>query len=72
MSELVLTKEEERAVAALNRLAKRWPKSLQLFSWSGSLHVLKPGDGRTIEAATVTTIAGIPNSGGDPNGDDEA
>jgi hypothetical protein len=36
-----LTKEEERAIASLGRLAKKWPQSLWLFSQNGSLHVMK-------------------------------
>jgi hypothetical protein len=66
MGNLVLTCAERNAVAALRRLAKRWPKTLTLFSWSGTLAVFKPGDDRTYEEATVTTIRGIPNDGGDP------
>lgn len=36
-----LTPEERAAVQALKRLAKKWPKSLWLFSASGTLHVMK-------------------------------
>ena len=32
-----LTVEEEKAIASLERLARRWPDSLTLFSWFGSL-----------------------------------
>lgn len=35
------TREEEKAIAALKRLAKKWPKSLWLFSASGSLCVMR-------------------------------
>jgi len=72
VNEIDLTAEEQRAIAALKKLAKSWPRTLQLFSWSGSLRVLKPGGGRTMETATVAYVSGIPNSGGDPNGDDVA
>lgn len=43
-----LTDEERRAIASLRRLAKRWPKSLWLFSASGTLHVMRksPDGGR--------------------------
>ena len=69
-----LTAEEERAVRALQKLAKKWPSTLRLFSWSGTLVVLKPGDGRTMEEAEVTQIgkSQIPNDGGDPDWDDVA
>ena len=53
MNEIDLTAEEQRAIAALKKLAKSWPRTLQLFSWSGSLRVLKPGGGRTMETATT-------------------
>lgn len=65
---------EEQAVSALKRLAKRWPKSLWLWSASGSLHVMKCGEDRNrIETPTggyssraiIESIEGIPNDGGD-------
>ena len=39
MSEL--SAAETSAIASLERLAKRWPQSLMLFSWSGALCVIK-------------------------------
>jgi len=36
-----LTKEERAAIRALKRLEKTWPKSLWLFSASGSLCVMR-------------------------------
>lgn len=36
-----LTAEEKAAVAALRRLAKKWPDSLWLFAASGNLHIMK-------------------------------
>lgn len=65
-----LTNEEKAAIEYLQRIAKWWPKSLQLFSWSGSLHVMKPGDGRTYEQASVARVT-ISSDGGDPDGDEE-
>lgn len=35
-----LSSAEEEAIKALEKLAKKWPKTLMLFSWSGSLVVL--------------------------------
>ena len=67
------TDEERRAIATLHRLSKRWPKSLMLFSWSGSLVVV---DREQWHAATdvdrghgrcVMARIDIPNDGGDPN-----
>jgi len=64
-----LTIEEEKVIKSLKRLAKKWPKSLKLFSWSGTLCVMD----NTIELDNVRandlifdTILGIPNDGGDP------
>jgi hypothetical protein len=65
-----LTSEERNAIAALERLAKRWPPSLKLFSWSGLLCVVPNGvslsDSDDPDGLVITTIAGIPNDGGDP------
>ena len=67
-----ITPEEKRAIAALKKLAKTWPKSLWLFSASGSLCVMKNDEGGERQMrgdavdteACVTTIR-IPNDGGD-------
>ena len=63
-----LTKEEELAIRSLKRLAKKWPKSLQLFSWSGSLTVLKAERPKDLVSKwyPVSKILGISNDGGDP------
>jgi hypothetical protein len=68
-----LSADEEKAIRSLKRLAKTWPKSLWLFSASGTLlvmragengdHVHLPSDGVDPDYA-LTTIA-IPNDGGD-------
>ena len=74
-----ITKEEARAIRTLERLAKRWPKSLWLFSAGGAFHVMKldPEGNRYVyamghesggsgmdHAASLATIA-IPSDGGD-------
>jgi hypothetical protein len=68
-----LTEEERKAIAALHRLAKRWPDTLTLFSWSGSLVVFKSDewnerdmDGIDASDYVTDTIQGITNDGGDP------
>jgi hypothetical protein len=68
---------EKQTVAALRRLEKNWPEGYTLFSWSGSLCLmkddLKPEDQglRTAEGshneAIVATFYGISNDGGDPD-----
>ena len=55
---------EAAAIRSLQRLAKKWPQSLHLFSWSGSLKVTKRNS-NDIDAA-IADIDGIPNDGGDP------
>lgn len=70
---ITATAEEKRAIAALKRLAKRWPKTLWLFSASGTLSVMKlrrdgdkyrlPGGGMDPQAAIADID--IPNDGGD-------
>ncbi len=67
------TSDEQKAIRALQRLAKKWPKSLWLFSAAGSLCVMRaaddgshhslPGGGVDPDYA-LETIA-IPNDGGD-------
>ena len=63
---LSITTEEARAIQSLRRLAKKWPESLRLFSWSGTLCVTKRNS-NDIDTM-ITNIEGIPNDGGDPQG----
>jgi len=65
-----LTFKEDAAIRRLEKLAKTWPSTLSLQSWSGSLHVLKIQRGKTIDECKVALIRGIPNDGGDPSGND--
>ena len=69
-----LTQEEQAAITALKRLARRWPQSLYLFSASGSLLVVKTDEGGGLphtpngsvdNAFVVEHVHGIPNDGGD-------
>lgn len=72
---MILTSDEARAIRSLKRLAKRWPKSLYLFSASGTLLVVHADensgglphtrDGAVDQDYIVDTIEGIPNDGGD-------
>ena len=72
-----LNPEEKRAIRALKRLEKIWPKSLWLFSAAGTLCVMKCGeDGErayrrsydgsdSIDHRMQITDIDIPNDGGD-------
>ena len=68
-----LTDEERRAIRALRRLEKIWPRSLWLFSASGSLRVMKNGDdgerlmthGGGVDPNGVVEKIDIPSDGGD-------
>lgn len=71
-----LSKEEKRAINALERIAKKWPKSLWLYSGSGSLCVMKKAEGNNramnenggvCQEHIITTIK-IENDGGDWDG----
>ena len=64
METIIVTKEEQKAIASLKRLAKKWPSSLTLFSHSGSLNVLKNNCGDI--PVDIDVIVGIRNDGGDP------
>lgn len=66
-----ITRAEARAIKALQYTASIWPKTLMLFSWSGTLHIMKPGEGRTHEEASIGVVS-IRNDGGDPNAYEEA
>lgn len=69
----VPTAQETKAIAGLKTLAKRWPKSLWLFSASGTLCVMQRGpDGERahtsaggVDEAYVLATINIPNDGGD-------
>lgn len=74
MADLELTDEEERAIASLKRLAKKWPDTLWLYSASGILNVMRCDEGGKHAMLRncgvdpeycVDTIAGIDNDGGD-------
>ena len=68
-----LNKKEKIAINRLRRLAENWPKSLWLFSGSGSLCVMKFGrDGKRVideqgcfDSKYIVDIIDIPNDGGD-------
>lgn len=61
-----LNASERRAIESLRKLAKRWPKTLYLFSNSGTLEVHKADDGGAVcDATLVDNIYGIRNDGGD-------
>lgn len=67
-----VTKEEAAAIAALQMLARKWPKTLWLFSANGSLCVMKKnGAGEREETSGVYDpdfcVGEVPieNDGGD-------
>jgi hypothetical protein len=73
MEPIKTTPEEDRAIRSLKRLAKKWPKSLWLFSASGRLHVMRCDEngqavmtknGGSDPDYSITTI-NIKNDGGD-------
>jgi hypothetical protein len=67
MPVIIVTDEEQKAIASLKRLAKRWPKTVSLFGWSGTLCVVKRlEDGRQ---GLITTVD-IMCDGGDPSDDE--
>lgn len=67
-----LSGDEKRAIASLHRLAKRWPKTLWLFSASGTLWVMRAGpkgehvmDGEGADQSYCIAELDIENDGGD-------
>ncbi len=61
-----LTAEEKQAIAALQRLAKSWPKSLWLFSAAGTLNVMKTNEAGE-RARKMEHWGGQPAEGLDPD-----
>jgi hypothetical protein len=61
-----LTQEERRAVRSLQRLARKWPRSLMLFCGGCGLTVRKPEPGKFYgDEYTIASISGVPCDGGD-------
>ncbi len=68
----VATEEERKAIAAFKRLAKKWPKTLWLFSGSGTLNVMQKRDGERVMTSDggvdpdfSLSVIDIENDGGD-------
>lgn len=62
-----LTPEEAKAVRALKRLSNKWPRTLKLFSWAGTLVIMDSDMEASHDAILVhDTTFDIPNDGGDP------
>ena len=57
-----MNEQERVAVALLQELADLWPSSLLLFSWSGSLVVIRRATGEVV----ANIHDGLLNDGGDP------
>lgn len=67
-----LTSQETNAIKSLQRLAKRWPHSLWLFSGAGTLWVMRKKEGQKVvnrtgafDADYATAQIDIENDGGD-------
>lgn len=61
-----LSSGERKAIDSLRRLAAKWPRSLALFSNSGTLEVHKNNADESFTDATyIDSIVGISNDGGD-------
>jgi len=62
-----LTPEEASAIRSLKRLAKKWPRSLTVFGWNGSMYVMDSSTNKGA-SAVLDVVSGIPCDGGDPDG----
>lgn len=72
-----LTAEEKSAIRALQRLARRWPKTLWLFAGDGAKIAIlktgpdgermrtKEGGGESVDQNYIVGFAELPNDGGD-------
>ena len=70
--QVVATEEQQKAIASLKRLARKWPSSLWLFSGSGTLCVMAKSEngervfsGQTPDQRYVLDTVMIENDGGD-------
>jgi hypothetical protein len=64
-----LTPREYAAIEALREVSERWPDTLMLFSWSGTLVVFRKEDfrsGKSLHDIPQWDVHGITNDGGDP------
>jgi len=48
MIDIELTDEEKKAIRSLKRLAKKWPKTLWLFTGNGGIDIMKMKDGKAV------------------------
>lgn len=61
-----LTKEEKSIILALERIAKKWPKNLILFSDTGSITIRRfTESGEYKKENEIAVISGIKTDGGD-------
>lgn len=73
MIEIEPSADEQRAINSLKRLAKNWPKSLWLFSASGTLCVMRADENGNhhvnsnggVDPAYVLATIAISNDSGD-------
>ena len=68
MIKIKVTKKEQKAIADLQKLMNKWPQTIEPFSWSGTLHVVKRIDDKMADLAIIT---GVCCDGGDPNYDED-
>lgn len=65
MNDIELNEKEKEAIKSLEKLAKKWPKTLLLFAGTGlTVRKIQP-DGTYLKESIVADIPGIPNDGGD-------
>ena len=57
-----LTKDEEKIIRSFKKLAKKWPKRLMIFGWSGTLIIADMNTGQI-----YPTNINIVCDGGDPD-----
>lgn len=65
---------EQQVIRALRRLSDGWPDDLTLFSWSGTVCLMRTsempvheGDGISCRDAILEQFDGITSDGGDPD-----
>ncbi len=69
MNKIIITKKEQQAIKALHKVLNKWPETLNLFGWSGSLVIFKYAENGT--RCLLPEYFKVSCDGGDPDDIDQ-
>lgn len=67
---MLITKEEQKAIARVERAFKNWPETLAVYSASGALCITRLTPGERPLHHHISQILNVANDGGDPDFDE--